>query len=174
MYCGILLTGDTDEASSVAFLDDGAVETFSAATNDDILGLLEEHRPEVTTLNAAPRRERETEFRSGEEDLIEEGHAMLPQGMRDRAVLERADHLSRHIEASGIGTTLIETNARVASERLGLGGDEDLEAEGIDTGGIETVWEYDAVVLAVVAKLYADNRCEEYGIVVPADDVESI
>ncbi|MDY6769749.1 MAG: hypothetical protein SVU88_02130 [Candidatus Nanohaloarchaea archaeon] len=192
MHCGIVLTGDTDDDSSVAFLDDGAVETFSVATNDDILALVEERRPSVVALNAAPERSTGTEdrdatstessldpetasqFRSGEEDLVAEGHALLPQGMRERAVLERADHLARSIEAAGVGTQVIESNARIASERLGLEGDADLERFGIDTADIATVWEYDAVVLAIVARLHADNRCEEYGIVVPPEDVEAI
>lgn len=178
MYCGIILAGSTEEDSAVAFLTEDSTETFSVATNDDILELLEERRPEVTALNAPPTRATtpgkgsDGAFRSGEEELIDEGHAMLPQGMRDPAVLERADHLSRHIEASGIGTTLIESDAQIVSERLGIEGDDDLADREISPEDISSTWEFDAVVLALVAKLYADNQCEDYDIVVPEESTE--
>ncbi len=177
MYCGIHLAGDTDDDSTVACISDAGTETFSVSTNDEIVALLEERRPEVTALNAPPTRATEPKkgdgaFRSGEEELIDEGHTMLPQGMRDRAVLERADHLSRHIEASGIGTTLIESDAQIVSERLGIEGDPDLTARGIATEGISSTWEFDAVVLALVAKLYADNQCEDHDIVVPEESTD--
>lgn len=174
MHCGIILTGDTEEDCSVAFIDEGVTETFSCSTNDEIVELIEEKKPEVVALNAPPEREEGKEFRGGDRDLIDEGHAILPQGMRDNAVLERADHLARMIEASGVGTVIIETNARVSSDILGLEGDEDLEGLGVDTACIETVWEYDAVVLAVVARLYSNNRCVDHGIVVPEKKVLSI
>ncbi|MDY6761886.1 MAG: hypothetical protein SVY41_02460 [Candidatus Nanohaloarchaea archaeon] len=174
MNCGIVLTGDTDQASAVAFYDDGEVTVSDAASNDDIVALVAEKGPTVVALNAPPKRSRATDFREGEEELIDDGHAMLPQGMRDQAVLERADHLARSIQAAGTGTTIIESNARLAGDILGLEGDADLEDHGIGTGDITSTRQYDAVVLAIVADLYADNRCEDHGIVVPEDDVTTI
>ncbi len=174
MDCGIVLTGSTDEASAVAFYNDGQVTVSAAEGNDEIVDLVSDRRPTVVALNAPPERTMETELRSGEEELVEEGHAMLPQGMRDQAVLERADHLARSIEAAGIGTTVIESNARIAGDVLGLKGDADLESYGIAADDISSARQYDAVILAIVAALYADNRCEDHGIVVPEDDVTSI
>ncbi|MFB6265987.1 MAG: hypothetical protein ABEI07_02775, partial [Candidatus Nanohaloarchaea archaeon] len=107
-------------------------------------------------------------------ELVDEGHRLLPQGMRDGSVLERAEHLSRSIEASGVGTVIVESDPVLVSERMGLAGDEGLEDLGVETGTIEDVREYDAVVLAVVAELYSDNRCEDHGIVVPEEGVDSI
>ncbi|MFB6265693.1 MAG: hypothetical protein ABEI07_01265 [Candidatus Nanohaloarchaea archaeon] len=177
MQCGIVLSGDLSEDSQVAFLEKDSLETFSVSTNDEIVELLEGRRPEVTALNAPPEkvgRGKTGQFREGEQDLVEEGHSILPQGMRDSAVLERAEHLSRSIEAAGVGTTIIESVPRLAASILDLSGDEDLERLGVSTGEIENVGEYDAVVLAVVAALYADNRCEDHGIVVPEGEVGSI
>ncbi|MCJ7479258.1 MAG: hypothetical protein MUP63_03730 [Candidatus Nanohaloarchaeota archaeon QJJ-7] len=193
MYCGILLSGSTDEDSCVAFLEEGAIETFSVETNDEIIELVDEKSPEIITLNASPERKQRGEgfsepedsegsldpetaskFREGEQELVEEGHSLLPQRMREKSVLERADHLSRRIEASGSGSQIIESNSRIVTEILDLSGDEELEDLGIETSDIETVWEYDAVVLAVVAKLYSDDRCEEHGIIVPEEGVESV
>ncbi|MDY6766466.1 MAG: hypothetical protein SVW77_03795 [Candidatus Nanohaloarchaea archaeon] len=173
MDCGIVLTGDTDDPSAVAFYDDGTVTVTGAAGNDEIVDFVAENGPTVVALNAPPRRKQEDSFRDGEEELIDDGYAMLPQGMRDRAVLERADHLARSIEAAGTGTTIIESNARIAGAVLGLEGDDDLAAHGVETGDISSARQYDAVVLAIVASLYADNRCEDHGIVVPQDGVES-
>ncbi|MDY6768835.1 MAG: hypothetical protein SVW02_01880 [Candidatus Nanohaloarchaea archaeon] len=174
MHCGIVLTGTTEEASAVAFYDDGDLSVAAAAGNDDIVALVEDRRPSVVALNAPPKRSMETEFRSGEEELVDEGHAVLPQGMRDQAVLERADHLARSIEAAGVGTTVIESNARIAGDILGLKGDADMERYGVDAADISSARQYDAAILAIVAALYADNRCEDHGIVVPEDDVTTI
>ncbi|MDY6774088.1 MAG: hypothetical protein SVS85_02710 [Candidatus Nanohaloarchaea archaeon] len=177
MNCGIVLSGDTEEDSAVAFVDGGETETFSVSTNDEILELLEDRKPEVTALNAPPEKASKgsiDRFREGEQELVDEGHRLLPQGMRDGSVLERAEHLSRSIEASGVGTVIVESDPVLVSERMGLAGDEGLEDLGVETGTIEDVREYDAVVLAVAAELYSDNRCENHGIVVPEEGVDSI
>lgn len=173
MYCGIVLDGRGKQCH-VAFLDSGEVEIVSSGSNEKIVEMVSERAPDVTVLNAPSERSNVQGFREGDEELIEEGHAMLPQGMRDNEVLERAAHLSRSLEASGAATRIIESDPRLVSEVLGLDGDAGLEEMGVETREIRNVKQYDAVVLAVLGKLYSDNRCEDHGIVVPEEDVASI
>lgn len=174
MYCGIVLSGTTDEDCGLAFLDgEGEVETFSVAEDDDIVDLLEEHRPDVVALNAAPDRDPSTEFRHEEQELVDSGYAMLPQGMRDRAVLERAAHLATVIESSGIGARVIESDPDVIAQALEVAGDEDLVDRDIEPDDIEHVREFDAVLLAVVARMEADGETEAHGLVVPEGATET-
>ncbi len=172
MYCGIVLTGDVAEATAIAFIDDDTVTTTSVHDDEEIMELLEERRPTVIALNAPPERVDETGFREGDEDLIDEGHAMLPQGMRDTALLERAAFLTRSVRRTGFGQ-VIEVDPDIARQELDIEGDDGLGDYGYETGDIHTVDEFHAVVLALTAKLFDHDQYSDYGIIVPDLDAES-
>lgn len=169
MYCGIMLRGDTETACGIAFITDDEVTTASTTEDDEILALLEEYRPIVITLNAPSEREDIDGFREGEEDLIEDGFSMLPQEMRDRGVLERAEFLTERIKRSGVGARVIESDPHVVMDQLDIAGDADLKDYGYDTGPIESATEFEAVVLALTAKLYDEDHYEEKGLIIPKE-----
>lgn len=174
MYCGIVLTNSPEEPSAVAFVDDdGVVTAESVAGNEDIVALLQEHRPTIVALNAPPERvtEQPEEFRAGEQELVDEGHRILPQGMRDRQVLERAAHLTRQVEGSGVGCRVIESDPHVVARMLDIATDDDLDDYGVVPADITSAREFDAVILAIVAKL-ADDRTDDRDIMVPAEPDE--
>ncbi|MFB6167090.1 MAG: hypothetical protein ABEJ62_02410 [Candidatus Nanohaloarchaea archaeon] len=189
MFCGAVLRGEGEE-SAVAFLDgDGNCTTRSVEGNEEIVEMMEEKRPDVVAMNAplersvgeGPVKPREKDpesdvpegsFREGEEELVEEGYSVLPRDMRDRDVLEQGEHLSRSVEASGIGALVIESDPRLVAEELGVGGDEKLEAYGVDTSDIGNVWEFDAAVLALLARFHSEGRTEENDLVLP--DTEEV
>lgn len=107
------------------------------------------------------------QFRSGEKELVEDGHSMLPTGMRDRRLLERAEFLSNSIKRSGLGSTIIESNPKLVAKKLDVSGDRKLEAYGIDTTDIENVYEFDAVLLALTAKFFDEDQYEDKDIILP-------
>lgn len=167
-YCGIMLTGEEGGRVGMAFLTaDREVECVTVTDDEAIMDQLEQHRPEVIVLNAPPEREKTSGFRKGEEELIEEGYNLLPQGMRDRRLLERAEFLTNTIMRSGLGATVIESEPTVAAEKLDITGDDHLEARGLEVSGVNNTLEFDALVLAWVGKLYVDEETEEKSLIVP-------
>jgi len=107
------------------------------------------------------------QFRSGEEELIADGYSMLPTAMRDRRLLERAEFLSNSIKRSGIGATIIESNPRLVAERLDIGGDTELKAYGVETEDIDGVREFDALLLALTAKFFDEDKAVDKDIIIP-------
>lgn len=192
-YCGIKLTGDRDEDCTLAFITEDGVDTYSTGDDQEIMDLIEDYRPHVIALNAPPEPVRDKElvrqpsddddepeldpataqqFRSGEEELVEDGYTILPTDMRDRRLLERAEFLSNSIQRTGIGSQIIESNPKLVSQRLDITDDQHLEAYGVDTSDIDNVWEFDAVLLAYTAKQYAEDNCDGEDIVLPEDPME--
>ncbi len=192
-YCGIILNGEEGEDCAVAFITDDDddrdedVATYSTHRDEDIIDLITEYRPDVIALNAPPEEIQDKElvsspesdtdvdpdtaqqFRSGEEELVDEGYSLLPRDMRSRRLLERAEFLSNSIKRSGVGAQIIESHPKLVAQRLDITDDRHLEAYGIDTDDIESVWEFDAVLLAYTAKLYADDQCDGTDIVLPEE-----
>lgn len=109
------------------------------------------------------------QFRSGEQELVEEGYNVLPQQMRDNQLLERAEFLSNSIKRAGLGTTIIESNADLVARRLNVTGDDGLEAYGLETDSINSVHEFDAVLLAYTAKLYVDDETVDKDLILPEE-----
>lgn len=206
-YCGIILKGDEDEDCALAFITEDGVRTYSTADDEEIMGYIEEHRPEVIALNAPQEHRPQTAFydpvtegnpeqpneskddekddedteesesplhpetaklyRSGEEELIKEGYSILPQEMRNRRLLERAEFLCNSIKRSGVGSTIIESNPGLVAKKLGITGDRQLEAYGVDTSDVENVYEFDALLLALTARFYAEDEYEDKDIILP-------
>lgn len=184
-YCGIILKGGEDEDCGVAFITDAGVETYSTQDDEEIMELVKEYRPRIIALNAPQEVvadkifpgtvEEETPldpetaklFRSGEKELIDEGYSMLPQDMRNRRVLERAEFISNSVKRSGVGARIIESHPGLIAKKLEVTGDHHLEAYGLETEDIENVWEFDAVLLALTAKLFDEDMCEGDDIILP-------
>jgi predicted nuclease with RNAse H fold len=106
-------------------------------------------------------------FREGEEDMVEEGHAFLPAEMHDNDEMERALFLKNSLQRSGFMHEVIECRPMVSAEVLGIQGDDELGDLGVPTEGIRNMREFEAVVAAVTAKFYANDRFEEKGFIVP-------
>lgn len=186
MYCGIVLSGAEEQPCGVACVEDETVETLSTVEDAEIIDFLEERRPIVIALNAPPEHVPEEDlsespeesdldehtaqqFRKGEEELVNEGFSILPQEMRDRNLLERAEYLATGIKGSGVGAEIIESHPRIAMEKLDIGGDADLDGYGIETGTVRSAREFEAVVLALVARLYDEDHYEDRDVIIPKE-----
>lgn len=106
-------------------------------------------------------------YRSGEEELVDEGHSILPQEMRDSSLLERAEFLANSIKRSGVGAHIIESNPRLVADILDVAGDRELSAYGVETEDVHNVTEFDAALLALVARFYDEDMVQEKDIVLP-------
>lgn len=218
-YCGIVLTGTKDDPCGLAFITDDGVHAYSTPDDEEMIELLEEHRPQVVALNAPqerlkseqirkermeneqrqrmkeqqkkqqeqqgqddpedenPENAEEDEdlldpktaqmYRTGEEELVEEGHSILPQEMRDSSLLERAEFLANAIKRSGVGAHIIESNPRLVADILDVAGDRELSAYGVETEDVHNVTEFDAALLALVARFYDEDMVQEKDIVLP-------
>lgn len=186
MYCGIMLTGDMDKPCGVAFLDEEGVETFSPTGDEEILALVKEHNPSIVALNAAPEREPDrvdtpkedsvldpetaSTFREGEQDLVDDGHAVLPREMRDRKLLERAEFIANSLKRAGIGCTIIESRPGVVAKMLDVATDDDLAQHDVDPSSIEHTREFDAALLALTARMHDKEETEDKDIIVPDEE----
>lgn len=169
VYCGLALFGDKETPCGIAFLSD-SVDTFSETDDEEILELVEEHRPAIIAFSTPLRGPvKEKGFNEDEEELVDEGHSFLPRSMMDKKELERAVFLKNSIKRLGITPDFIECRPLVTSDVLDVNGDEDLEDLGVTTGAIHNTQEFDAVLAAITAKFYANDQYEEKGFIVPKE-----
>lgn len=186
-YCGIMLTGEKEKPCGLAFISDEGVTTHSTTGDEEIMSLLEDNRPKIIALNAPAERAKKNKlhespddddesaldpetsqmFTKDEEELVNEGHALLPQEMRDQQLLERAEFLVNTVKRAGIGAQFIQSKPNLIAETLNVEGDTMLEAYGIDTSDIEHVREHDALLLAFTAKRYDEEDYEDKDIILP-------
>lgn len=186
MYCGIMLTGDADKPCGVAFLDEDGVETFSPTGDEEIVDLVRERNPSIVALNAAPEREPDrvdtpnedsaldpetaSQFREGEQDLVDDGHAVLPRTMRDRKLLERAEFIANSLKKSGVGCTIIESRPGIVAKMLDVATDDDLAQHDIDPSSIQHTREFDATLLALTARMHDAEETADKDIIVPEEE----
>jgi len=166
-FCGIKVSGERETPCGLAFLSDD-VETFSETDDEQILKLIEERQPKIIAFSTSMQRSRPGEgFSEDEDELVDEGHSFLPRGMVDKDEIERAIFLRDSIKRLSFIPEMIECRPAVTMEALDIEGDADLEDFGIETSSIHNTQEFDAVLAAVTAKFYANDRFKEKGFVVP-------
>ncbi len=166
-FCGIVLSGDAGTRCAVAFLSD-ELETFTEKDDQRLLELIEERKPVVVAFTVPMEGSNVQEgFRDGEQDMVDDGHAFLPVEMRDNDEMERALFLKNSLQRSGFMHEVIECRPMISAEVLGVQGDDELEDLGVPTDDIHNMTEFEAVMAAVTAKFYANDRYEEKGFIVP-------
>ena len=163
--CGIRLTGDKDRECSVAVLGE-ELETFSTEDDREIVERVSEERPAVVAFTNPHTRRTEKGFREDEEELVDEGYSFLPPSMFENDLLERTEFIKKSIQQN-YRPEFIETRPEVSSEILGIENDRDLEMLDMDTGEIESVGEFEAVMAALTARMYTENDYEDKGFIVP-------
>jgi len=166
-FCGLVLSGDAETRCAVAFLSD-ELETFTEKDDQRLLELIEERTPMVVAFTVPPEGSNVQEgFRENEKDMVEEGHRFLPPEMRDNDEMERALFLKNSLQRSGFMHEVIECRPTISAEVLDIQSDDELEDLGVPTEGIHNMTEFEAVLAAVTAKFYANDRYEEKGFIVP-------
>lgn len=166
MISGLILTDNEEEESHLAFLDDEGVETCSMKDTGEIVEKVKEEKPEILAANCGTELSRK-ELTEKEQELKEEGHVFTPSSNEKKKVermraIERS--LQHHMDRP---PEIIRFDPRISSEELALHGDEGLESYGLDTSGIESSRQLDAVVGAVTARFYSENQFEDLGVIVP-------
>lgn len=168
MLAGIDLSAKEKNITGIAFLDE-EIETHSVEKDEEILDLLKGRKPEIVAIDAplsAP--EDKKGFREGEEELIEEGYALLPYGMRGmRRLSERALSLRARV-IQEVDMEFMECHPTTTGEVLDVKGDEDLENYGINTEVIKNTHEFDAVLAVLTALFYKRGDYEDHDIIVPS------
>lgn len=165
MIAGLVLSDVKGEKCQIAFLDE-TLECFEPETNEDILELVEEKKPEVLAIDAGQLEG--SGLKKEEENLKEEGHSFMPSS-HEKKKSRRMEALENQLELE-MGPekpAVIRFDPHITVKELALDGDEALEALGVDTSGITSAKQFDAVVGAVTARFYQQNQYEDLGVIVP-------
>lgn len=154
-----------EEKSHLAFVGDG-VECFSVNDNSEIIELLEEYEPEVIAADVGLKQAGE-ELTKDEEKLQDEGHIFTPNSHQEKTV-KRLDALKAQLtHDTGLQPEFIRFEPQISAQELAIDGDKALEGYGVDSSGIGSVGEFDAVLGAITARFYQENQYEDLGVIVP-------
>ncbi|MCJ7450320.1 MAG: hypothetical protein MUP58_01115 [Candidatus Nanohaloarchaeota archaeon QJJ-9] len=169
VFCGLVITGEKEKPCGVAFLNDD-LESFSVTEDEEILTLMDKHKPDVIAFNVPLTGPGKTEgFREDEEDLVDEGYSFLPPAVHDDMKLERAVFLKNSIKRMEFMPELVECRPELTSEILKVKSDAELEDRGFDPSPVSNVREFNAVLAAITAKLYSNDGCVDKGVLVPEE-----
>jgi len=166
MIAGIVLKDEPREDCGVAFLDE-ELETYSVESNEEIIELLDEHKPEVVAVNASDKTSIK-EFSKKEEELREEGHIFTPLS-HESELVKRFEALKAGCQQS-LGPDMpefIRFEPSITAEELAIHNDDGLSSFGLETGDIHSSEEFDAVLGAVTARFYQQHQFDNFGIIVP-------
>lgn len=164
-YCGIILSETDEEKSAVAFLDD-EVKSQQVETNSEIAEKIEEASPAIVAVNTGL--EESKTLSDGEEELQEEGHIFTPAS-QDTMRVRRFQDLKRRVEhvMGAEAPEFIRFDSVITGRELALDDDRGLESLGLETSGINSSKEFDAVLGAVTARFHDQGQSSEMGVVVP-------
>ncbi|MFB6208096.1 MAG: hypothetical protein ABEJ69_01990 [Candidatus Nanohaloarchaea archaeon] len=166
MNAGIILSSEPEKDCSVAFLGD-ELETFSVKTNEEIVELVMERKPDVVAVDAGGE-EAPEEFTENEEALKDEGYVFTPHSHQNEK-RKRLEALKNQLfkEMGAEQPEFIRFDPQISSEELAIHGDSGLESLSVDTSDIESAEEFDAVLGAVTARFYTQNNVRDMGIIIP-------
>lgn len=166
MIAGLILADSPEKDCAIAFLGD-EVSTFTVKTNEEIVELVEERKPDVLAVNAGDEESLE-EFTKHEKELREEGFAFTPTS-HQKTLMKRLEALKQHMlqEMGAEQPEFIRFDPHITSEILAVHSDRALEALGVDTSEIGSSKEFDALVGAITARFYQQNQYRDLGIVIP-------
>jgi predicted nuclease with RNAse H fold len=159
---------ETDEINSaVAVLSDGEIESKEFETNEEIIGFIENEKPDVVAVNSGMEETRD--LGEGEEELEDEGYiftAAKDDTRRVRRFQDLEQRLLRRLDADE-RPEFIRYSPMITSRELAIDGDAGLESYGIETGKIRSSREMDAVLGAVTARFYQQGQVKDMGLIVP-------
>jgi hypothetical protein len=165
VIAGVILSDSLDEESKLAFLGDDELEVFSVETNDEIVDLFEEFRPEIIGFDVGTEQGLK-EFTKNEQELQDEGFIFTPNSHQEKKV-ERLQSLQKHVKHKlDYIPEFIRFEPQITAEELMLDGEDALESLGVE-GDIGGAREFDAVLGVVTARFYSQGQFEDYGVVVP-------
>jgi predicted nuclease with RNAse H fold len=166
MIAGVILSDSLEEDSKVAFLGD-ELSVFSVETNEDIVDLFDEFKPEVVAFDVGTAQSGK-EFTKAEKDMKEEGFIFTPNSFQKDKVerLQSLEKFTKH--RLSYLPDFIRFEPQISAEELKITSESDLESFGI-SGDIGGAKEFDAVLGAVTARFYEQGDFEEMGVVIPGD-----
>ena len=152
----------TEGESFIAILDD-ELELLSVETNEEIVDNLPEEL-QILAVNAPL--ERVEGLTDKEEELMEEGYQFTPS-THETDLNRRAVHLQQMLFEKGMEVEVIRFDSMLTSKELAIDGDSALESYGIETEGINSAEDFDAVLGAITARFYQQDQCKDLGIQIP-------
>lgn len=166
MIAGLILKDAPGVECGLAFLGD-ELETFSVESNEEIIELLDEKNPDILAVDISDETSLK-EFNKGESDARESGHIFTPVSHEGEKV-KRFEALKAGCrQALGQDCPeFIRFEPQITADELAVHGDDGLRSFGVDTEGIHSADEFDAVLGAITARFYQQNQFEDMGIVVP-------
>jgi predicted nuclease with RNAse H fold len=165
MLCGISF-GESGENAAVAFISE-ETESVSVESNKEILDLVKDKTPQIVAVDTGLEERRS--LSESEEKLQEEGFIFTPAKDDVRTVrrfLSLKGSVSQNIPGDEI-PEYIRFNPVITGRELAIDSDEGLEGYGIDSSGIESAQEFDAVLGAVTARFYQQGQVREMAVSVP-------
>ena len=166
MYCAITF-GETEGSNSqVAFLSD-EMEVFTVETNEEIIELVRERTPQIIAVNTGLKDL--NQLSEDEEELKEEGY-IFTASQHDTQRVRRFQAFRGLLERKLAGEEIpeyIRFDPVITGRELAIDDDSSLESYGLDTSGINSSGEFDAVLGVVTARFYDQGQAEDRGIVVP-------
>lgn len=166
MIAGLVLSEKEDEESYLAFLGDN-VSCTGVGSNDEIVELVEERKPEVLAVDASTEKSRKPRTER-EEELEEEGYVFTPAAQQKKKVRRLEALESRLFERmGGERPEIVRFDPQITADELGIHGDPALESYGVDTSCLESALQFDAMLGAVTARFYQQNQVEDLGVIIP-------
>ncbi|MFQ3275668.1 MAG: hypothetical protein ACI9SF_000822, partial [Candidatus Nanohaloarchaea archaeon] len=142
------------------------VETCSIKDTGEIVDKIVERKPEVLAADCGTELSGK-DLTQDEEELKEEGYSFTPSANEKKKV-ERLRAIDRSLKHHMDNPPeIIRFDPFISSQELALDGDKSIESLGIETSGIESSREFDAVVGAITAQFYSQNQYSESGVVIP-------
>jgi len=164
MIAGVILSDSLEQDTKISFLDE-ELDIHSVETNEEIVELFEEYKPEVVAFDVGTAQGKD-EFTSDEQDLQDEGYIFTPNSHQQRKV-ERLQSLEKHVKHKlDYIPEFIRFEPQITAKELMLDDEQALKSLGIE-GDISGAKEFDAVLGSVTARFYSQGQFEQYGVVVP-------
>lgn len=165
MIAGVILRDTTEKKSHAAFLGD---EPFciSFEENSELVDRIDEEDPDIVAVDAGEIVGTD-EFDSEEEELKEEGYSFNPAS-HEPVKAKRLKALKAEVlERCSGDPEFIRFDPRITADELAVHDEYGFESLGIDTSDISSAGEFDAMLGALTARFYEENRVKDLGIIVP-------
>ncbi|MBC5792609.1 MAG: hypothetical protein H8Z69_01075 [Nanohaloarchaea archaeon] len=171
MIAGIILSETDKEKVHIAFLGDEKTETLSLKDNEKIVEKLKKEEPDIVAVDADTEHG-EDEFSEREEELKEEGYNFTPASAEKRKV-KRLQGLKAILRRDmEMPPEFIRFDPFISARELALEDERGLESLGIETEGIKSDRQFDAMLGAVTARFYDQSQFRDLGVIVPGEHEE--
>jgi len=167
-FAGLILKDNLEEECKISFLTDNNLSCFSVSTNKEIVELIEEHEPEIISVNVGID-ETPEEFTEQEQNLIDEGFSFIPNSQKKK-LMKRLESLTSHLNKTmGVKSPeVIRFDPIITAKELAISNDSDLRGLGINTEDIISAEMFDAALGSVTARFYEQNQYEDFEVIVPS------